>query len=149
MRILVAGLITSAVLAVTTPAQSRPIPVEDAIEAIRFFRGLALDTVKDTALLNFCQIKEAFDADGNLRRNRGRDPVPFSTRSECTRAATADVPPANGVYFESVRRSGGKLVFRASRLYGQAISKQEYVVSRIGKTRGLRVTFSILIATTS
>lgn len=141
---LVVALIASAMLAAASPAQSGPIPVANAIESIRFFRAIAVDRGNDKELLSFCQIKEAFDREGNLKRDKRRDPVPFATRAECDRSASPDQPLADGVYFESVQSRGDTLVFRASRKYGEAFSTQEYRVVRIGP--GLQVVFSILSA---
>lgn len=98
-------------------------------------------------MLSFCQINVAYDSDGNLKRDRRHDPVPYATRAECDRDAAADQPIADGVYFESVESRGDTLVFRAKRKYGQAISTQEYTVSWIGPR--LRVLFSILVASVS
>jgi len=147
MHRLVAALITLASLGSDAHAQSQQIPIEDAIRAIRTFRSRALESVSEKELLSFCQIGEAYDAAGNLRLDRRDDPIEFTTRAECDSSRTSSTRLTNGVYFESLRKRGDTLVFRASRLYGSSRSSQEYFVSRIGRSRGLHVSLWIRIAT--
>ena len=148
MHNVVAAFIVSAWLVTASLPQTPQIPIADAIEAIRYFRSLALDSKERIESLNFCQIADAFDRDGNLRRNRQSDEIPYATRAECERGrATGRV--ADGVYFEWVKPRGSTLVFRARRKYGEALSTQEYVVERVGRTAYLRVKFAILLASTS
>jgi hypothetical protein len=142
MRKMIAGLVSSIAFAVPAAAQARPIPIEEGIHAIRSFRTLALEYSAVPEILSFCQIPEAFDAAGTLKRFRDADAVPFATRTECDQRGRGPAVP-DGVYFESIRRRGDTLVFRATRKRGEALSTQEYTVTRVGRTTALRTSLCI------
>ncbi len=97
------------------PAESQAptIDFERSIEAIRRFRRDALSDSKDPVDLNFCAVKEAYDADGVLRQPRRYQSAPLSRLAECTPECAASGRQV--VCFEKPRVENGSIIFPAFR----------------------------------
>lgn len=141
LKVLIVGMLSARL----SGAQSGPIPTASAIDAVRGFRTLAVDGPGSKELLVFCAVPQAFDADDNLVGDRRQESAPYTSQRACASLRVTDgalLPDA--IYFETMSIKTDTTVLRARRKFGQALSTQEYVVTRVGLTSRYRVRMCIL-----